>query len=73
MLDQTPSAAVAAMGRETFAEIVRVSQDLQQDLVRLSTQGRQIMAGESTHNVHWDQPDLVSEAIREMVEQLRGE
>ncbi len=72
MLDQTPSAAVAAMGQETFAQIVQVSHDLQQDLVRLSTVGRQIVAEESTHNIHLDQPDLVSDAVLEIVQQVRG-
>ena len=73
MLAQTPKAAVSLMGEDTFAQIVQVSHDLQAELVGLSTQGRQIIAEESTHNIHWDQPDLVSEAIVEIVQQVRGE
>jgi hypothetical protein len=59
------------MGEDTFAQIVLVSHDLQAELVGLSTQGRQIMAEESTHNIHWDQPDLVADSIGEVVEQVR--
>ncbi len=72
MLAQTPRAAVALMGEETFAQIVQISHDLQADLVNLSTQGRQVIAEESTHNIQWDQPDLVADAIREIVDRVRG-
>ena len=71
MLAQTPRAAIALMGEDTFAQIVQISHDLQTELVNLSTQGRQVIAEESTHNIQWDQPDLVVDAIREVVEQAR--
>ena len=73
MLAQTPQYVVRGMGRETFTQIVQTMQDLQKDLVSLSTHGKQIIAEQSTHNVQWDQPDLVIEAIREVVEQVRSE
>jgi hypothetical protein len=59
------------MGCEIFAQMVQTMQDLQKDLVSLSTHGRQIIAEESTHNIQWDQPDLVIDAIRTMVEQVQ--
>ena len=46
---------------------------MQKELVRLSTQGKQVIATESGHNIHLDQPDLVIDAIRKIVEQVRGE
>ena len=73
MLAQTPKAAVALMGQETFAQIIQISHDLQADLVNLSTQGRQIIAEESTHNIQWDQPDLVANAIYEIVDRVRSD
>lgn len=46
---------------------------MQQELVRLSIQGKQIIATKSGHNIHLDQPDLVINAIREIVDQVRGD
>jgi hypothetical protein len=44
---------------------------MQADLLRLSSNSRQVVADESGHNVQIDQPDVASGAIVEMVEQLR--
>ena len=41
--------------------------ELQKDLVRRSTRGKQIIAEKSGHNIHQDQPELVVDAIREVV------
>ncbi len=35
-----------------------------------SAQGRHVIAGKSAHWIHLDQPDLVADAVREMVESL---
>jgi pimeloyl-ACP methyl ester carboxylesterase len=43
----------------------------QLDLVSLSPQGKHIIATESGHNIQDQQPDLVINAIREIVEQVR--
>lgn len=51
----------------------QVSQELLQELVGLSSQGVQVIAEESGHYIQWDQPNLVIDAIRTMVEQVRGE
>jgi hypothetical protein len=32
----------------------------------------QIIAHKSGHEIHWDQPDLVIDAIRAIVEQVRA-
>lgn len=71
MIAQTPQIAVDLMGRETFSEIVQTMQDLQKELVSLSTQGKQVIAEESTHNIQVDQPELVVDAISEIVEKVR--
>lgn len=51
----------------------QVSQELLQELVGLSSQGEQVIAEQSSHYIQWDQPNLVIDAIRTMVEQVRGE
>ena len=42
-----------------------------EDLTRLSSQGKHIVASKSGHWIHLDEPDLVVEAIREVVESGR--
>ena len=46
---------------------------LQADLVQLSRRGKQIIAPKSGHQIHRDAPELVVNAIREVVEAARGE
>ena len=43
--------------------------DLQRELVSLSSRGKQVIAEKSGHNIHRDQPDLVIDAIRQVVEE----
>jgi hypothetical protein len=40
---------------------------LQKELVSRSSRGRQIIAEKSGHNIHHDQPELVVDAIRQVV------
>ncbi len=44
---------------------------LQADLVRLSRNGRQIIAENSGHHIQLDEPELVIEAIRQVVDAVR--
>ncbi len=46
--------------------------ELQQELVRRSSRGRQIIAEKSGHNIHRDQPQLVIDAIREVIEEAKS-
>jgi pimeloyl-ACP methyl ester carboxylesterase len=45
----------------------QVRLELQKELVSRSSRGRQIIADKSGHNIHRDQPELVVEAIRQVV------
>ena len=45
--------------------------DLQQDLTKLSSNSRQIFADQSSHFIQFDQPDLVIEAIRHVIDIAR--
>jgi pimeloyl-ACP methyl ester carboxylesterase len=46
----------------------RVWQDLQTQLLQLSARGRQVMAAKSHHYVHHEEPEIVIEAIRQMID-----
>ena len=46
-------------------------QALQSELVALSSDSKQVIAEQSGHNIQLDQPDLVIDAIREMVDAIR--
>jgi pimeloyl-ACP methyl ester carboxylesterase len=66
-------AEVAAMGGpKIVAQIARIHDEFQEKLAGLSTQGKLIVAAESGHLIPVDQPDVVINAIREMVVQVRG-
>ncbi len=45
--------------------------ELQQDLAQLVPDARLIVASESGHNIHQDQPELVTDAIRQVVAAVR--
>jgi len=72
MYAQIPEAMRSMVGREVIARVYEATREMQQDLVGLSTQGRQVIAEASGHYIQLDQPDLVIDAIREIVEQVRG-
>jgi hypothetical protein len=44
---------------------------LQRDLVRRSSRGQQVIAKKSGHAVHQDQPELVIDAIRQVVKEVK--
>ena len=48
-----------------------VWQQMQAELARLSTRGTQVIAKNSGHYIQLDRPDVVIEAVRSMVDQLR--
>jgi alpha/beta hydrolase family protein len=50
----------------------QVRLELQQDLARRSSKGKQIMAEESGHYIHRDQPELVIDSIRQVVEEAKS-
>ena len=45
--------------------------EMQLELAALSTQGRQIIATESGHGIHADQPDLLIDSVNELVQSVR--
>jgi pimeloyl-ACP methyl ester carboxylesterase len=57
--------------KETQARIKNAWEDMQADLVTLSSQGTQMVAANSDHYVHLGQPDIVVDAIRKVVAKTR--
>jgi len=49
-----------------------VWQEIQKDLTSLSSNSKQVLAYQSGHYIHWDQPDLVISAINEMLARVAG-
>jgi len=56
---------------ETVKKMGQVFRELQADLTRRSSNSKQIIAERSGHNIHDDQPELVIDAIRQVVEAVR--
>ena len=46
-------------------------EQMQKELLQLSSRSTQVIAKNSGHYIQFDRPDLVTEAVREVVEQLR--
>ena len=61
------------ISRETLAKVDQANQEMQHELSGLSTQGKQVIATESGHSIQSDQPELVIDAIREVLAQVGGE
>ena len=47
--------------------------EMQKDLVRRSPRGKQVIAEKSGHGVHQDQPELVIDAIRQVVKSIKND
>ena len=62
----------ARMPAEQAQQAEQVWRELQAELVRLSSNGRLLVAEHSGHAIQVDQPDLVVEAIRQMVAAARS-
>jgi pimeloyl-ACP methyl ester carboxylesterase len=50
----------------------KIWQELQKELAALSTQGRQVIAGESGHSIHLDQSELIFAVAQEMLLKARA-
>ena len=62
----------ARMPAEQAEQAEQAWQELQADLAQLSSDSRMLVAGASGHAIQLDQPGLVVEAIKQMVEAVRG-
>jgi len=62
----------ASMPAEQAKQAEIVWQELQSDLAKLSSNSRMLVAEKSGHGITVDQPDLVIDTIRQMVETVRS-
>jgi pimeloyl-ACP methyl ester carboxylesterase len=60
---------VVSRGKST--PVAAVWNELQKELASQTPTGKQIIAEQSGHGIHFDQPELVIDVIREMVMQRR--
>ena len=58
---------------EYLTEARIVWNELQTELAALSTRGNQIIATESGHSIHADQPELLVDSVKELVQLVRQE
>jgi len=62
----------ARMPPEQAKRAEQVWQELQAELVKLSSSGRMLVAEKSGHGIQIDQPGLVVDAIRQIIEATRS-
>ena len=60
------------MSEEQSSEMFRIFQDCQAEISRRSTRGRQFHVAQAGHYIQVDQPQFVIDAVREVVEMVRG-
>jgi pimeloyl-ACP methyl ester carboxylesterase len=62
-----PETLGADITAEVAGQYEQIWQELQVELSQLSSQGKQIIAEQSGHNIHLDQPELVINAIQDVL------
>lgn len=62
------ASAVINLSAEDRALVMAVWAELQAELATLSSNGRQVIAEDAGHHIHIDRPELVIDAIREVLE-----
>jgi pimeloyl-ACP methyl ester carboxylesterase len=60
------------LGEEDADRYERTWQEFQEELVALSPRGRLTVAEQSGHMIHQEQPELVVQAVRDVVEAVRA-
>jgi len=63
-------ATVASGGQP--ADLVRVSENMQEDLKKLSARSRRIIAKGSGHRISWKRPELIEREVSLFIERIRG-
>jgi pimeloyl-ACP methyl ester carboxylesterase len=69
---QVPGYLKSTVGSEVVAKVFQTNREMQKSLVGLSSRGRQEMVPNSGHMIQLEQPGVVIDAIREVMEQVRG-
>jgi len=69
---QIPPYLKSTVGPEVVAKIFQVNREMQQSLVNLSSRDMQVMVPNNGHFIQLERPDVVIDAIREVMAQVRG-
>ncbi len=69
----TPGIQSGETASDQIDERQRARDEMQQELVALSTASRQIIATDSGHGIQNDQPDLLIASVNELVERVRDQ
>lgn len=70
--DNSEWASLPALPAETNARLRQIWQDMQRELVGLSTNSTQVIADHAGHMIPAEEPELVIEAIRSLVNEARS-
>jgi pimeloyl-ACP methyl ester carboxylesterase len=68
----TAGARPSYASQELFDQTHTVMVELHRDLAHLSTAGIHRAVPDASHYIHEDRPEIVIEAVREVVEEARG-
>jgi pimeloyl-ACP methyl ester carboxylesterase len=72
VLTASPASTDPMIPPEQQQEWSRIHQELQHQLLGLSTHSRQVIAAKAGHNIQRDEPHLVIDAVLDVVKQVRG-
>ena len=72
VLTASPTSTDEAIPPEQQQDANRIHQELQRELLGLSTTSRQVIATKSGHNIQREEPQLVIDAVLDVVEQVRN-
>lgn len=61
------------ISEDAYEQMKQIWNELQKELTQLSSNAQHIIAHESGHYIHHDQPELVIDAVRQMVEVIHNE
>lgn len=56
-----------------FKKFRKALNRIQQDLAKLSSKGKLVIAEKSGHMIPWEQPEIIVEAVKQMVEETKHE
>jgi pimeloyl-ACP methyl ester carboxylesterase len=72
VLTASPTSVDPMVPQEQQQDWNRIHQELQRELLGLSTHSRQVIASKAGHNIQREEPQLVIDAILEVVRQVRN-
>lgn len=72
VLSASPKDPPRDVPTDVATKIEQAKQDMQKELAALSSNSKHVVASTSNHYIHYDEPQLVVDAILELVEAARS-